>query len=74
MEYIGLFFEFLLFALGVYLYLFARGFLKAKNPVAQKKAEAFRQKNGTFLRLGGLALAAIMGLNIVLHLATLLKS
>lgn len=74
MEYIGLFFEFLFLALGIYLYLFSRGFLKAKNPDLRTKAEAFRQKNALLLRLGGLALAAVMALNIVLHLAMMFKS
>lgn len=74
MEYIGLFFEFLFLALGLYFYLFSRGFFKAKNAAKQKKAEVFRQKNATVLRLGGLAIAAVMVLNIVLHLATLFKS
>ena len=73
MEYLGLFFEFVLLVVGVYMYLFARGFLKAKDPEVQKKAEAFRSRNAWLLRIGGLALTAIMALNLVLHIRELLN-
>ncbi|MBK7407669.1 MAG: hypothetical protein IPL49_15230 [Saprospirales bacterium] len=70
-EYLGLLFEFLFLGIGVYLYLFARGLLKAGNPELQKRAEAFRQANGWWLRLLALAIVAIMVLNIYLHLRQL---
>jgi len=73
MEYIGLLFEVLLFALGTYVYLFSRGFVKSGDPVKQQKAEAFRRSNGWWLRIAGLALMAIMGANIVLHIMQLFK-
>lgn len=73
MEYLGLLFELVLLIAGVYMYLFARGFLKAKDPELQKKAEAFRSKNAWLLRIGGLALAAVMALNLVLHIRELLN-
>ena len=74
MEYLGLLFEFLFLGIGIYLYLFSRGFFKVKDPALQEKAEEFRKKNGTILRLLGLALAAIMLMNIILHLSALVKS
>ncbi|MEM9930945.1 MAG: hypothetical protein AAF840_14080 [Bacteroidota bacterium] len=60
--------EILLFALGLYLYLFARGLVKFGKPEARERAEAFRKENGTWMRLLGLALAAIMGLNVFFHI------
>lgn len=71
MEYLGLLFELLFFGAGLYLYLFSRGGLNSSNPDAQKKAEAFREKNALWMRLLGLALMAIMGLNLVLHIREL---
>lgn len=72
MEYIGLLFELILLGAGVYMYLFARGFFRFGDAAARKKAEEFRSKNALLLRLGGLALAAVMAVNIVLHLRELL--
>lgn len=71
MEYFGLLFEILFFLLGIYLYLFARGIVRTGNPDLRKRAESFRASNAWWLRLLGLAIAAIMGLNIYLHLANL---
>lgn len=74
MEYIGLIFEIIFLILGIYLYLFSRGQLKSKDPNMQAKAEAFRQKNATWLRLFALAIMAIMALNIVVHISQLLSN
>ncbi len=71
MEYLGLVIEIIFFALGVYLYLFARGFVRVKNPELQARAEDFRKDNAGWMRLLGLALAAIMLMNIVLHVMDL---
>ncbi|RME92898.1 MAG: hypothetical protein D6772_16430 [Bacteroidetes bacterium] len=68
MQYLGLLFEILLLALGVYLYLFARGLVKVKDPERAARAEAFRTDNATWMRLLGLALAAIMLLNLLVRL------
>lgn len=73
MEYIGLLFEVLLTAIGVYVYLFSRGFVRSGNPEAQQKADAFRQSNGWWLRIAGLALMAFMGANLVIHIKDLLS-
>ena len=67
-SYLGLIIELILFAIGVYLYLFARGLVAFGKPEARARAEAFRQDNATWMRLLGLALAAVMGLNVFLHL------
>ncbi len=71
MEYIGLFFELLLLAIGIYVYLFSRGFVRSGDPVIQQRAEAFRQSNGWWLRIAGLALMAFMGANVVIHVRDL---
>jgi hypothetical protein len=74
MEYLGLLFELLLFALGVYVYLFSRGFVRSGNTAVQERAEQFRKRNGWWLRIGGLALMALMGANIYMHLRDLLHT
>ncbi len=73
MEYIGLLFEVLLTAIGVYVYLFSRGFVRSGNSEAQQKADAFRQSNGWWLRIAGLALMAFMGSTMVIHIKDLLS-
>ena len=73
MEFLGLLFELILFGLGIYLYLFARGIVKVKDPERREQAENFRQENAGWMRILGLALAAIMFLDIVLHLSQLLS-
>lgn len=72
MEFLGILVELMLFGLGVYLYLFSRGLISRKDPERQAKAEAFREQNAIWMRFLGLALAAIMGLNLVLHIKELL--
>ena len=73
MEYLGLFFEFVFFALGMYLYLFSIGKLTSKDPEIQKKAEAFRLKNKIWMRLSGLLIMALMSVNIYLHISSLIN-
>ena len=72
MDYIGLFFELILLTAGIYLYLFAIGRLRFRDPAAAKKAEAFRTANGSWLRLAALALTAVMIINIIVHLRQLM--
>lgn len=72
MEYLGLLFEILILVFAVYLYLFSKGKIKAKTPEGQVKAEKFRKDNETWMRLLSLALAAIMVMNIFLHLKQLM--
>jgi hypothetical protein len=71
-SWIGLLLEFVFFALGVYLYLFARGFIGKGGGAAQTRAQEFRKDNATWMRFLGLALAALMGANIFLHLREIL--
>ena len=66
MTYLGLLFEFLFLAFGVYLYLFTRGLIKTKE------SSSFLKENKTLLRFASLALIAIMLLNISLHIRDLL--
>lgn len=68
MEFLGLLFEFIFLAIGVYMYLFAIGKLQSKDSALQQKAEKFRKENAGWMRIMGLALAAIMTVNIFLHL------
>jgi hypothetical protein len=65
--------ELLLLALGVYIYLFSRGAIKTKDPERQKRSEAFRKENAGWMRILGLGLAAVMLLNVILHVAELLN-
>jgi hypothetical protein len=71
MEYLGLIFELLILGFAVYLYLFATGRVQAKTEEAQKRADAFRESNAGWLRILSLALAAIMLVNVLLHLKQL---
>ena len=60
------------FAIGTYMYLFSRGYIRSKEPEAQARAEAFRQENATWMRYLGLALAAVMLLNLFFDVQLLL--
>ncbi|MEL7221806.1 MAG: hypothetical protein AAGJ93_10835 [Bacteroidota bacterium] len=68
MNVLGLIVELLLLALGVYVYLFSRGLIQLKDPEREERAQAFRQENGSILRLMSLALAAVMLINLLLRL------
>lgn len=72
MEWLGLLVEVLLLALGVYVYLFARGVVSFGQGERAKKAAQFRQENGNLLRILALALMAIMFFNVAFSLRTLL--
>ncbi|MEQ8704563.1 MAG: hypothetical protein RIC19_11615 [Phaeodactylibacter sp.] len=67
MEYLGLLMELVFLVFGVYLYLFSVGRVTAGNPEARKKAEVFRQRNAWWMRIGALAIIAIMAVNLYLH-------
>ena len=71
MEYLGLLFEILILAFAFYLYLFSTGRVQAKTQEAQERADAFRKSNGGWMRILSLALAAIMLVNVYLHLKQL---
>ena len=68
---LGLIIEVLLLACGVYVYLYARGIIKPGTGEAAERAESFRRDNATWMRLLGLALAALMLVNVVLHVGEL---
>ena len=72
-EYAGLIFELLFLGLGIYMYLFATGVVKFKDPAARERAEQFRKQNHVWMRLLALALIAIMGLNVAIHLASFVQ-
>lgn len=57
--------QFLLFALGLYVYLFSRGVFRFGTEANRARAEAFRLENQVWMRYLGLALAAVMLLNLV---------
>jgi ABC-type nickel/cobalt efflux system permease component RcnA len=71
MQWIGLITEVLFLGLGVYLYLFAVGGIKFKNPQFAQRAEKFRQENRSWLRIAALGLMAIMFVNVFLSLAAI---
>jgi hypothetical protein len=73
MEYAGLILEFIFLGIGIYFYLFSIGKIKSKDPKAQQKAESFRKSNHRWLRLLSLALMALMSLNIIVHIQSLIS-
>jgi hypothetical protein len=72
MEYIGLIFEFIFLAIGFFSYRFAVGKMRF-SPAIQPMADQFRKENGTWMRLLGLALTAIMSIEIILHIFQMFK-
>lgn len=72
MQLLGLLFEIGLFAAACYLYLFSIGGLPSNRGKATTGIEAFRRENSRWLRILSLALMAIMLVNIVLSLRTLI--
>lgn len=72
MDYLGLILEFIFLGIGIYFYLFSIGKIKSKNPESQKKAEDFRKGNRGWLRILSLALIALMTLEIILHIQSLI--
>lgn len=72
MQVASLVIEVLLFGLGLYLYLFAIGQVRTKDAEVQKKMNDFRSQNKGWMRYGGLALMAVMLVNIVLHVRELM--
>ena len=72
MEIIGLLFEFIFLALGVFAYRFATGKMKFSD-AQRPMAEQFRKENGGWMRILGLALTAIMSVEIVLHIFQMVK-
>ncbi len=72
MEYIGLFFEICFLAIGIISYRFATGkmrFSESQRPMADQ----FRKENGKWMRVLGLALAAIMSVEILIHIIQLFQ-
>jgi uncharacterized membrane protein len=64
---LGLIIEIVFLLIGLYLYLFARGVVSFGSEEARARAEAFRKDNATWMRLIGLALAAVMAMNVFFH-------
>lgn len=67
MTYLGLIFEIIILVAAVYGYLFTRGKFSSNDPEVRKKAEAFREQNGWWMRIGCLMIIALMSVEIVLH-------
>jgi hypothetical protein len=67
MDYLGLLMELIFLVFGIYLYLFSIGRVQAGSPESREKAEAFRQRNAWWMRIGALAIIAIMVVNLYLH-------
>lgn len=68
MEFIGLLFELLLLGAGVYLYRLSMGRIQSDNADLQQKSDSFLENNRSIVRIGALALMAIMTVNIILHI------
>lgn len=67
MEIFGVLFECVFYFIGWWIYRFSLGKIKF-SPNKQQQMEALRRENQTILRFGGLAIMAIMVLEIGLHL------
>ena len=74
MEYLGLVLEFIFLAFGLGVYLFAKGWFTPKDILKAKNANEIRKNNGNWMRIVGLALAAIMTVNIIIHLQQLIQN
>lgn len=72
MEYLGLVFEFIFLGIGIFAYRFATGKIRFHN-TQSPLIERFRQENKGWMRLMGLALAAIMSIEIALHIFQMIK-
>ena len=68
MDILGLVVELLLLALGIYLYLFSLGKIRFGDEQNRERSETFRKQNAGWMRLAGLALAAVMLVNVVVHI------
>jgi hypothetical protein len=71
MDLIGLVVECLFFAAAIYLFAFARGRIRHRDPDRQQKLEAFRKSNAGWLTILSIGLGAIMLLNIIVHILQL---
>ncbi len=71
MEYLGLLVEVAFFAMGLYLYLLVRGFIRPKTEEKRKALDDFRRRNGWWLRILSIALMAVMAANIYFHIISL---
>ena len=71
MEYIGLFFELLLFFSACTSTFTLSASCNPRVESAQAQVANFRERNGWWMRLGGLAIMAIMLVNIYLHIVQL---
>ncbi|MEL6392079.1 MAG: hypothetical protein AAFO91_17815 [Bacteroidota bacterium] len=71
-SWVGFVINLLLFALGVYVYLFSRGFIRFGSPEVRERSEQFRKENAGWMRILGLALAAIMLVSLVLDVQAMM--
>ncbi|MDA8972680.1 hypothetical protein N9H15_02295 [bacterium] len=67
MKILALFFEIIILAFGVYIYLFSTGKLKVKDVKINEKAESFRKENSTWMRLLSLLLISLMSIEVFLN-------
>ena len=67
MKILALFFEIIILAFGVYIYLFSTGKLKVKDVKLNEKAESFRKENSTWMRLLSLLLISLMSIEVFLN-------
>ncbi len=74
MEYLGLVIEFIFLFFGIGVYLFAKGWFTPKDILRAKNTDEIRKNNGGWMRIIGLALAAIMTVNIIIHLQQLIRN
>jgi len=71
-EIVGLIIYLFFLGAGVIIYAFSIGKWYPPNPEIKDSAEAFRKNNATWLRIGSLALIAIMAVNVYISLKQLI--
>ena len=71
-EIIGLIIYLFFLMSGVIIYAYSRGKWYPPNPEIRESAEAYRKKNATWLRIGSLAIIAIMSINVYISLKELI--
>jgi hypothetical protein len=71
MDLIGLIVECLFLAAAIYLFAFARGRIRHRDPERQQKLESFRKSNAGWLTILSIGMGIIMLLNIIVHIKQL---
>jgi len=73
MEYLGLFFEVLLFAFAFYVWRLSSGKIISKDPFLKGRLQQLKKEGGSFLYWISVVVMVLMLFNILVHLMQLSK-